>query len=126
LDLVDAIQAKLGILGVGISAVVAIIFLVGGALILWALGLIVAVAFGVIGLLFIYFFHKIDFIDAEKDRKIWFIPFLMFAFGFAADRLGVLSVQPLSVTDPAGTPATLALLVVIICLLVADIAVSRD
>lgn len=124
MDLVDAFMAKLGLLGVGVAAVVTVIFLVGGAAILWALGLIVAVAFGVIGLMFIYFFHKIDFIDAEKDRKIWFVPFVMFAFGFIADKVGVLSVQSLSVGDSFSFSGTWMLLLIIILLLIADIAVS--
>lgn len=122
----EVVTSKLGLWGVLISAVIAIIFLVGGALILWALGLIVAVAFSVIGLLFLYGFHKLEILDVEKDRWLLSVPFIMFGLGLVADHVGVLSVQPLSVSNPVSTPITLMLLVIIVVLLVVDILVSRD
>lgn len=126
MDLLDAVQAKLGLLGVGVAAVITIILLVGGALILWALGLLVAVAFAVIGFMLLYGFHKLDVLDVEKNRWLLAIPFLMFGLGFTLDHANVLSVVPLSVSDPISTPVTLGLLVVIVALLIVDIAVSRD
>lgn len=122
----DVIQAKLGLLGVGVSAVVAVVCLLVGSLILWALGLIVAVAFAVIGIMFLYAFHELEILDVEKNKWLLGVPFVMFGLGFVTDHVGILSIQPLSVADPVSTPITLGLLVVIVVLLIVDILVSRD
>ena len=123
----EAVQAKLGLVGVAVAAVVALILLVGGVLIFWALGLLVAVSFAVIGFMFLYALDKSAMLDVAENKWLLAVPLLMFLCGFAADYVGVLSVQPLSVSDPASAPVTLALLVVIVCLLIVDIAVGlRD
>jgi uncharacterized membrane protein len=126
MDIVETIQSKLGLLGVGASAVVAIICLVFGTVVLWALGLIVGFAFLAIGFGALYAFDKMEVLDVEHNRWMLFVPFVMFAFGFIADHVGVLSIQPLSITDVGDAPFTLLLLAAVVVLLVVDIFVSRD
>lgn len=128
MDVLSAIFAKLGLLGIGVAAVITIIFLVFGTVILWALGLIVGVAFAVIGLMFLFAFHKMGVLDVERNRWLLFVPFIMFALGFGADKVGILSIQPLALTDST-TPASIVtwiLLIVIICLLIVDVVASRE
>jgi len=124
MDIVSAISDKLGLLGVGVSAVLTIIFLIFGTVLLWTLGLIMGVAFAVIGLMILFAFHHMDVFDVEQDRWLLAVPFVMFFVGFSADKLGVLSIQPLSLTDLGSSSVVASLLLIIICLLVVDIVVG--
>ncbi|MCW4016761.1 MAG: hypothetical protein NWF06_10360 [Candidatus Bathyarchaeota archaeon] len=120
----DAISAKLGLLGVTTACIVAVVLLLVSSVILWALGLIVAVAFAVIGLGLVYALNSMNLLDVEKDRWVLLLPVIMFFLGFGADHVGILSISPLSVSDPVSTSITWFLLVMIVLVLIVDVVVD--
>jgi predicted outer membrane lipoprotein len=109
--------------------IIGIIFLVVAGVIVWLLGLLTAIIFAIITLLFLYAFHELDMIDIQQDRWLLFTPFIMFFVGLGLDKTGVLQIQPLSLnallTNLFTLSATNVFLLIIILLLLVDIAVSR-
>lgn len=124
--IVDALMQKLGLLGVTVASVVTIIALVFSSAILWAIGLLVPVAFGLVGVLLIYCLHCMEF-EIKDNKWLVALPFVFFGVGFIADKTGVLSVQAFSVESALGEAQLMTFLIVIIALLV-GVAwwVSRD
>jgi predicted outer membrane lipoprotein len=109
--------------------IIAIVFLLIAGVIIWLLGLLTAVCFAVITLLFLYAFHELDMIDIQQDRWLLFTPFIMFFVGLGLDKTGVLQIQPLSLTSLMANPFAVSvesiILVVIVLLLIVDIVVAR-
>lgn len=110
-----------------IIAIIAIIAWIAGSVILWLVGLLTAFIFFVVAIMTLYAFHKMDILDVDDNRWLLFTPFLAFFAGLGLDKIGVLSLKPLTLSMTANTPlnAEVVLLLVVIVLLVVDIIVSR-
>lgn len=105
----------------------AIVLTIIGAAFFWLVGLLVAVIFFAISIGLLYAFNKLEILDVKDDRWLLMAPFIMFFVGLGLDKLGVLSIQPMSLTDSASvTPITWIFLAIIIVLLIVDILVSRE
>ena len=114
--------------------ILAIVVLVIATVVSWLMGLLTAMLFGVVTLLFLYALHKLELVEIDLDEHpfpsllLVFSPFIMFFVGLALDKGGVLQVQPLSLTS-LYAPFTLSLevimLIIVVVLLIVDIAVSQ-
>ena len=108
--------------------ILAIVVLVIATVVSWLMGLLTAMLFGVVTLLFLYALHELDMIEVKEDRWLLFTPFIMFFAGLALDKIGVLQVQPLSLSSLMATPFTLSLevimLLIVIFLLIVDVALA--
>lgn len=102
-------------------------FWIGSSIILWLTGLIIAFLFFVVAVMALYAFHKMDVLDVDENRWLLFTPFAFFLVGLGLDRVGALSIKPLTVSNTLNTPVNVEVLLLIgvVALLVVDIIVSR-
>jgi predicted outer membrane lipoprotein len=111
---------------IGILAIVALVI---ATVVTWLLGLLTAILFGVVTLLFLYAFHEFDMIDIEQDRWLLATPFIMFFVGLGLDKAGVLTIQPLSIDAFMSNPFTISLtnilLFIVVALLIVNVVVAR-
>ena len=85
-------------------AIIAIVFLLIAGLVVWLTGLLTAVLFSIITVLILYAFHELEMIDIHQDRWLLFTPFIMFFAGLGLDKVGVLQIQPLSLSALTANP----------------------
>jgi hypothetical protein len=101
--------------------------LIPGFIILWAYKLMLAVVFFILAIIGLFALHRVEALDVEKYPWLALLPFVCLFAGFFAERLELLSVQPLSVSGYAsGLNLPIVLAVVLGVLLVAGLASRKS
>jgi hypothetical protein len=114
--------------------IIAVIIVIAGPVVLWLTGLFIASLFFIIGVMLLYALHEMDALDVQQDRWLLVFPAIMFFIGLGLDKVGVLSLlwfQPLTFVLPGldfsfTLNLEVVLLLIILCLSLVDIAVSKS
>lgn len=107
-----------------IIGIIAIVAMAVGSVVLWLTGLLIAFIFFAIGVMFLYALHKMNALNVEEDRWLIVFPIVMLFVGFGFDKVGWLTLQPLSLTNAVSLSLQTALLWILVILVIVDIAVG--